>query len=292
MNYKLVSIFAVLFLVLVGVAGAFYLYPTTAVPPVAVVPTASTTPTTACTEEAKVCPDGSSVGRTGPKCEFAACPAVVPPAPEGTVAALNQKILIGGVSITPLAVVTDSRCPTDVTCVWAGEVTLKTKLEKGGVSKEVVLKINVPTTFEDMLVTLVAVTPENNSKKPFAKEDYRFTFRVTGDSAVTPAKTGTISGTVTTSPTCPVERIPPDPQCAPKPYATAIKIRAEGSAAVIKTIQSNTSGVFTTSLLIGSYELEAVTQNNATYPRCEKTLVTVKADKTTTANISCDTGIR
>jgi plastocyanin len=27
-----------------------------------------------CTEEAKLCPDGSYVGRTGPKCEFAACP--------------------------------------------------------------------------------------------------------------------------------------------------------------------------------------------------------------------------
>lgn len=29
---------------------------------------------TACTEEAKLCPDGSSVGREGPDCEFAACP--------------------------------------------------------------------------------------------------------------------------------------------------------------------------------------------------------------------------
>jgi hypothetical protein len=28
----------------------------------------------ACTEEAKICPDGSAVGRTGPNCEFAACP--------------------------------------------------------------------------------------------------------------------------------------------------------------------------------------------------------------------------
>jgi len=27
----------------------------------------------ACTEEAKVCPDGSAVGRTGPNCEFALC---------------------------------------------------------------------------------------------------------------------------------------------------------------------------------------------------------------------------
>jgi len=31
---------------------------------------------TACTEEAKVCPDGSAVGRTGPNCEFAECPVV------------------------------------------------------------------------------------------------------------------------------------------------------------------------------------------------------------------------
>jgi hypothetical protein len=27
-----------------------------------------------CTLEAKLCPDGSYVGRTGPDCEFAACP--------------------------------------------------------------------------------------------------------------------------------------------------------------------------------------------------------------------------
>lgn len=27
-----------------------------------------------CTLEAKICPDGSSVGRTGPNCEFAPCP--------------------------------------------------------------------------------------------------------------------------------------------------------------------------------------------------------------------------
>jgi hypothetical protein len=29
----------------------------------------------ACTEEAKICPDGSAVGRTGPNCEFTPCPA-------------------------------------------------------------------------------------------------------------------------------------------------------------------------------------------------------------------------
>lgn len=28
----------------------------------------------ACTLEAMICPDGTAVGRTGPNCEFAACP--------------------------------------------------------------------------------------------------------------------------------------------------------------------------------------------------------------------------
>lgn len=31
-------------------------------------------PAKACTREAKMCPDGSAVGRTGPNCEFAPCP--------------------------------------------------------------------------------------------------------------------------------------------------------------------------------------------------------------------------
>lgn len=31
-------------------------------------------PQVACSMEAKLCPDGSAVGRSGPKCEFAPCP--------------------------------------------------------------------------------------------------------------------------------------------------------------------------------------------------------------------------
>jgi len=34
----------------------------------------TSTPATACTMEAKLCPDGSYVGRTGPNCEFSDCP--------------------------------------------------------------------------------------------------------------------------------------------------------------------------------------------------------------------------
>lgn len=38
------------------------------------VPGPTTGQSVACTQEAKLCPDGSAVGRTGPNCEFAPCP--------------------------------------------------------------------------------------------------------------------------------------------------------------------------------------------------------------------------
>jgi hypothetical protein len=38
-------------------------------------PSGQEAPQQACTREAKVCPDGSAVGRTGPNCEFSPCPA-------------------------------------------------------------------------------------------------------------------------------------------------------------------------------------------------------------------------
>ena len=50
------------------------------------------TPPKACTAEAKLCPDGSAVGRQGPNCEFAACPAASP----------QNYTLYGKITIGPL----------------------------------------------------------------------------------------------------------------------------------------------------------------------------------------------
>lgn len=132
--------------------------------------------TIACTMEAKMCPDGSYVGRSGPKCEFTECPKAE--TPEGKVASLNQRILNNGVYITPLEVSEDSRCPEDVQCVWAGRVLLKARLERNDVTKEVIFSNSV--VFEGKTTTLADVRPNNNTKKPINQSDYRFTFIVSG----------------------------------------------------------------------------------------------------------------
>lgn len=51
----------------------------------------------ACTQEAKLCPDGSSVGRTGPQCQFAACPTVTAPGvkPLSSAQGISGTVLLG-----------------------------------------------------------------------------------------------------------------------------------------------------------------------------------------------------
>src|SRR3989338_2422318 len=58
----------------------------------------------ACTAEAKLCPDGSSVGRTLPSCAFAACPGISADYKNGTYIIEGQPItLLGGISELPAA---------------------------------------------------------------------------------------------------------------------------------------------------------------------------------------------
>ena len=135
----------------------------------------------ACTQEAKICPDGSSVGRTGPDCRFAPCPEGAAPTPG-------------------------------------------------------------------------------------------------------------VRGTVTLGPTCPVERTPPDPLCAPKPYETPIVISPVGSSVPFLIGNSDASGSFQFSLPEGKYTLAA--GGTKMLPRCSAVTVTVTASGYATADISCDTGIR
>jgi hypothetical protein len=98
---------------------------------------------------------------------------------------------------------------------------------------------------------------------------------------------GVLTGKVTLSPTCPVERIPPDPSCAPKGFATLLDI-TRGTFFV--EVHTDAAGKFLMHLPPGTYNITH--RSNSIYPNCEKTSAEVKANATTTLNISCDTGIR
>ena len=137
----------------------------------------------ACTMEAKICPDGSAVGRTGPNCEFAACPNTV--------------------------------------------------------------------------------------------------------------SYGTIHGRVTLSPTCPVETLPPDPSCAPRPYVTIVSVRTL-TGSTVASVPTDGDGRYSVKVPAGTYEVAAASGNPL--PLCESRQITVLSDDVQemdiATNISCDSGIR
>lgn len=135
----------------------------------------------ACTMEAKICPDGSAVGRTGPDCEFAACPTATPaPTPTSATlrAAIGQTVSGLDVSLTPLAIISDSRCPVDVQCIWAGTVTLKVRIQSGLGTSEMTFELGKPITTEAEEITLTEVSPAPYAGVAIPASAYRFTFEV------------------------------------------------------------------------------------------------------------------
>lgn len=86
-------------------------------------------------------------------------------------------ILNENMAITFKEVLTDSRCPTGVTCVWAGEVSCLTEIVKGGAINNVVLTqpgASDPATENyDGYNIAFNVTPYPEAGKQIAPGDYR-----------------------------------------------------------------------------------------------------------------------
>ena len=97
-----------------------------------------------------------------------------------------------------------------------------------------------------------------------------------------------ITGRVTLSPVCPVERIPPDPRCAPRGYETDIK--ALDGDSVAGTTRTGADGTFTLIVPYGTYTIEA--GGGAVYPRCSPITIIAQSPVLNGYAISCDTGIR
>lgn len=91
---------------------------------------------------------------------------------------LNQSATAFGVTVTPLQVVEDSRCPANVNCVWAGRVRVRTNLVSGMGTATQIFIPNEPITTEAETVTLTQVAPEPVAGVTIPASEYQFVFRV------------------------------------------------------------------------------------------------------------------
>ena len=104
------------------------------------------------------------------------------PVPDETSAHVELRIDESGsaldVTVMPLEVLQDSRCPVDVECIWAGTVQVRALLSSGLGEAEQEFELNTPITTEAEIVTLVEVFPAPESGRAILASDYRFTFEI------------------------------------------------------------------------------------------------------------------
>lgn len=273
--------------------------------------TESPKPVAVCTLEAKICPDGSAVGRSGPACEFTACPEVVENNASSTTSAtssqstttkpiqsndvvINQKFTNNGISIIPLEIVEDSRCPLGVFCIQAGTVRLKVNLQSATVKKEVVLTLEKPVLFSNKKITLTGVQPIVRMNESRESRHYIFNFSVTN--ATDTLVFGTLSGVMTIGPVCPVQKI--DNPCFPFAEmfaAQPLLVFSEIQKVLTQmaTLTPDRLGKFSIDLPVGNYYIRLA--QNHTGPGGVTGLplsINITEGSTTNINVAIDTGIR
>jgi hypothetical protein len=182
----------------------------------------------ACTEEARVCPDGSSVSRMGPTCEFPACPSGSVPS-KGTSRS-------PAVSAPPVACTMDAKVCPDGSAV--GRTAPQCEFAKC----------------------------PSSSGRPELK------------------------GKATMSPTCPVERVPADSLCAPKPYEGSLEVWTQ-KGGFIKSFATKIDGTFATELTPGTYIIQRP-KSASYFPSLSPVTFTMEQGKLTELTLDLETGIR
>lgn len=109
----------------------------------------------------------------------------------------------------------------------------------------------------------------------------------------TPVSSSGVQGSVRFGPVCPVERIPPDPQCAPRPGAASIQLLGPNGGVVAQG-DAGGDGRFSISVGPGAYDVRAVAPSSGPGRGCqaEPARAKVVAGSFATVTVTCDTGIR
>ena len=92
---------------------------------------------------------------------------------------LGEEVSGLGISITPIEVLEDSRCPVDVECVWEGQVKIRTKIISSLGESEMIFITGNPITTGNEEITLTDIKPARSLEGVIAPQDYLFTFYVT-----------------------------------------------------------------------------------------------------------------
>lgn len=113
-------------------------------------------------------------------CAVVPPPDTTPPAPAGSAVSLGQKVRVGDVVVTPVAVVEDSRCPLDARCVWAGRLVVRTRIDglaDGEVWRDITdMRLGETFGMHGRVIALTSGEPARLAEREIPPEAYRFTY--------------------------------------------------------------------------------------------------------------------
>jgi hypothetical protein len=103
----------------------------------------------------------------------ASCAGGGPTSPDGPVSVrYGERVRVEDLAVTFAEVVGDSRCPTNVQCIWAGDAAIRIVIEEGSRKDDVTLHThggaNFPNTAQSgrYQITLLDLVPAPGEQKP------------------------------------------------------------------------------------------------------------------------------
>ena len=99
-------------------------------------------------------------------------------AAEGSAVGLFEAVTAGDLVVEPGRVIADSRCPINARCVWAGEITVLTKVfYEDRVPDQIETTLGQPVRLHGYVLQLTSAEPGLMAgAEPPQSRDYRFTY--------------------------------------------------------------------------------------------------------------------
>ena len=88
-------------------------------------------------------------------------------------------VLSDGLEVQFAGIAADSRCPSDVTCVWAGEVVTRLAVRHERRTSQHEVREMASAPIGGYSVTVLQVLPARSTSQPIAPADYRVTLKIT-----------------------------------------------------------------------------------------------------------------
>ena len=218
-------------------------------------------------------------------------PGAIAPGEETTMRVGDEVAIVdASATLTFAGVLTDSRCPADVSCVWAGEALLAFLLDESGAAQAISVPFGsdaAAAVLGGFRVSVIELLPGTSSASAIAPDAYAATIVI--EPLAPPEGISGVQGVVTLGPLCPVQRA--DRPCPDRPFEATLLLLDLSGREVART-NSGSDGLYRMAAPGGSYTLVPQPVEGRPLPAASAVPIAIRVGHWATVNVAYDSGIR